>query len=255
MAKARFCYDNKALGATITASTAVADRPASYLANAARWKKWRSSTTTGDENVVFDFGSAQTVKAMLLVGWKRHGTAGTIKAEYWTGAAWAAFGGGTGLFTLPADNPTGVVALFDTVGVSTAKVRVYFANVGAVSDYAELGVAFAGSYFEPAFNVSDGFAMERVDPSIIVASDGGNESAYQRAQFFACSGRFEYMSAANRASFVTMFSAVGTFKPLFLALDPGNPDEMMYCRFAEKLPAEHVVRSSYNVPISMKESI
>jgi hypothetical protein len=50
MAKARFVYENKALDATVTASSELANRPASYLKSSARWKKWRSSTSTGDQS-------------------------------------------------------------------------------------------------------------------------------------------------------------------------------------------------------------
>jgi hypothetical protein len=148
MASARFVYDNEVTkaGVTIAASSAASGYPAAYLSNRARWKPWRSGTSTGDQTVTVTFPTSKTVKAIAIVNYLAH-VGGSIKAEYWTGAAWANFAGGTGLFTLPASNRTKVVVLWDTTGVSTTQIRITFTNTGAVNAYVELGALVAGSYF------------------------------------------------------------------------------------------------------------
>lgn len=157
--RARIIYDNLALTSTITANSQVSDRPASYLKSAARWKKWRSATSTGDQWARFDFAS-HLVQGIALVDWRAH-AGGTVKAEYWTGSTWADFA----TFTLPTFNPTRVVSVWVAGGVVTTRIRIYFTNTGAVSDYVELGVVLVGEYLEPSATLSDGFEMDLHDPS------------------------------------------------------------------------------------------
>lgn len=249
MARARFAYDNLALATatTITASSEVADRPDDYLKSAARWKKWRSTTTTGGHTVEIDFGSSQTIKVVALVDWLAH-VGGSITAETWNGATWDAFG----TFTLASPNPTGVIALWNTTGVSTAKVRISFVNTGAVSSYVELGVAIIGTYFEPEHTLSDGFEIIPVDPSIIVAALDGQEEAHERTTYHLARGTFETLSSTALAGFRALFAAVGHRKPFLFAIDPDDASEMLYARL-ESLPYEQQYQNVYTFPVAARE--
>jgi hypothetical protein len=249
MARARFAYSNLATAAatTITASSEVADRPDDFLKSAARWKKWRSSTTTGGHTVEFDFGSSQTVKVVALVDWRAH-TGGSITAETWNGSTWDAFG----TFTLASPNPTGVIALWDTTGVSTAKVRISFVNTGSVSSYVELGVAIIGTYFEPTYTLSDGFSLMPVDPSVIVASLDGQEEAQERAAYHVARGEFETLGAADLAGFRALFTAVGHRTPFLFAIDPDSAGEMLYGRLVDS-PYEHQYQNTWSFPVTVRE--
>jgi hypothetical protein len=254
MSKARAVQTNLAMTSTIVASSELTNRPASYLKNEARWKKWRSTTTTGDQNVEFTFaGGSQTIKVVAIVDYKKHGTTGTIKAEYWTGAAWALFG----TFTLPSFNPTKVVAVWNTAGQATTKFRIYFTNVGAVSDYVELGVAVIGSYVEPTYNLVDGFTQDPVDPSIITAAVGGQESGEARTPYFVSTGQLIEMPDADRTAMLTLFAAVGQRTPFLFAIDPDNPEKILYCRFVEPLRVRHARPapggSYWNMDLSVQE--
>lgn len=253
MAHARLAYENVALAATPIASSAASGYPVTNLRSADRWKIWRSTTTTGDQSVVLDLGDATTLSVVALIDWRAH-AGGTISAEYWTGAAWAAFGGGSGLFTLPTPNPTGIVVLWAPDGVSTSQIRITFTNVDAVSDYVQLGVLFAGTYVSPAVNLSDGYTLYRQDPSIIVASDSGNESAYRKPRFYVAEGTFQSVSASEKDSFIAIGEQVGTHTPIVCAITPEDPNEIIYGRFTA-LTVSHVTLSRFRVSVALKEAI
>ncbi len=246
--RARFVSTNRALTATITASASVADRPASYLSNTARWKRWRSTTTTGNQTVDFDFGSSQLVQVVALVDWKAH-TGGTIKAQTWNGAAWVDFG----TFAQPSPNPTGITTVWNVSGVSTTKVRVLFTNTASASDYVELGVVVAGAYFEPTATVSDGFEMTLVDPSVLVASVDGQAEALTRTEYHVIRGEFERLPASDLTEFRALFASVGTRVPFLVAVDPDSASEIFYARFLA-LPISHVLQNTWTVGLELQEA-
>lgn len=253
MAKARFAYTNllAVSGVTITSSSEATARPDDYAVHPSPWKKWRSSTTTGDQWIKFDLGSNQAMQCALLSNWKRH-TGGTIKFQAHTSDAWGAPTVDE-TFTIPSTNPTKVIAKWLSASQNLRWVRFLFTNTGAVSDYVEVGVAFVGPYFGPSFNLSDGFKFRRVDQSLIVKSDGGNRSAHQKDRYYCAEGVFEYVPEADKDSFVTMFETNGVFTPLFFAVDPDDPDQIVYGAFDGELNVSHVVRSQWNIPFKFEE--
>jgi len=255
MARARFLWDNECVkaGVTITASASATGYPGTYLANRARWKPWRSSTTSGNQTVVFDFGTAKTITSVCLVNWKRHTTTGTIKAEYWTGAAYAAFDAGTGIFTLPASNRTRVVGLWYTPGRSTSRIRITFTYVSGAADYVELGACVAGAYVEPAVTLTDDLRFDYNDPSSNVASDDGQEIARQRTKFLSLATEYGAITAADKNNFLTMFDTVGCTLPFIYAVDAADADQVVYGRLTETLPAAHVTFNRWNVSVPFVE--
>lgn len=247
--KARIAYANlaTAAGTTITASSEVVDRPASFLKSPARWKKWRSAASTANQTVTLAFAGAQTVQVVALVDWRAH-AGGSIVAHTWTGSAWAVFG----TFVLASPNPTGVIALWHTTGVSTTQVRLTFGNTTAVNASVEIGVVVAGPYFEPSHTLSDGFEIAPVDPSIIVASLDGQEEAQSRRAYHVARGTFEVLGAADLAGFRAAFAAVGHTRPLLFAIDPATPNEMLYGRLTDT-PYEHQYQNTWTFPVQVRE--
>jgi hypothetical protein len=251
MAKSRLAYVNLATASatTVTASSEVAipARPASYLKSAARWKKWRSTTTTGDQWALFDFGSAQTIKVVAIVGYKRH-SGGAIKAEYWNGAAYVTFS----TYTIPSANPTGLLTVWNTTGISTSRIRVYFTNTGAVSDYVELGVVVTGTYYEPTFNVIDGFRVTPIDPSLHIAAADGQEETQSRTTYHQMQVSYDYMPDADFDGFRTVFTAIGSRTPILFALDPSDDDLNLYGQIAS-IDFGHRYGRNYDVPVLVRE--
>lgn len=247
MAKARFCYVHLVPTATITASSEVANRPASFLKSLARWKKWRSSTSTGDQSVVFDFVVTRTIRAIVLVDWKAHG-GGTIKAETWNGSSYVLFAN----FTLPTFNPTRAIAVWNTTGVSTSRVRIYFTNAGPSNDYVELGAVFAGDYYQPTYNLIDGFQVEPVDPSEERASVDGQVETQQRTKYHVIRGTFETEPADQFIEFRRVFETIGRHTPFVLAVNPDDPDEIFYAKL-QQLPAKHDFGQYWTLQLAARE--
>lgn len=246
-ARARFCYVNRALSATVTASSAVADRPASYLTSSARWRLWRSATGTGDQTLEFDFGATRTIQVVALVDWRAH-TGGTIAAETWDGSGWDAFG----TFTLADPNPTGVIAVWVPAGVATSKVRLVFDNVAAADEYVQLGAALMGAYFEPEYTLSDGFEITPVDPSLTVAAVDGQEETQTRTMFHVIRGTWEDLDGADLAGMRALYASVGTRTPFLAALDPDDAGLLFYARLTD-LTYQHLRQDVWTFPMSLQE--
>src|SRR6185436_3994757 len=86
---ARIAWNNllTASGVVITSSAEATGYQDDYLADPARWKKWRSTTTTGDQWVKFDLGSNNAMTLLAVVDATIH-TGGTLKAQANATDAW-----------------------------------------------------------------------------------------------------------------------------------------------------------------------
>ncbi len=242
MAITRLAYVNQAVQAStvITASSALTNRPASFLASPARWKKWRSATGTGDQNALFTFSGSVTIKVVAIVDYKRH-TGGAIRAEYWDGAAYQVFG----TFVIPASNPTRVLAVWNTAGVATTRIRIYFTNTGAANDYVELGVCVAADYVEPARALDVNFRMRVVDPSVVVASVDGQDEVQTRTMYRIAEGLFKSGTEAALSAFRTVLDSIGSRAPLLFAADVAVTDQVLYGRLEGDLPYPYCVNGDY----------
>jgi hypothetical protein len=255
MANARLLATNLAWasGASVAASAAATGYPASNLLSPKRTQVWRSSTTTGDQTVTSTLASALAITAIALVNWKKHGTAGTIKVETKNGGgAYAAFGGGSGLFTLPASNRTRLVILF---GSATATdVRITFTNVGAVSDYVELGVLFVSAYVEPSTNIADALTYTVVDPSVVKRTEGGQRQTWSRTKYLTLASSWSYLSAADKDALLAIYDLVGVGTPIVFALVPANADQIAY-GYLQTAGAKHEVIDQWTYGPAFEEAL
>lgn len=250
MTKARFAYTNRFTG-TITASSSATGYPVENLTNPARWKPWRSANATADQWVKVQRAESSGITCALLANWRAF-AGGTIKVQFNTSDAWVtpAF---EATFTLPANNPTKVVALW--FGSRTeAWIRFLFTYGGGGSNYVETGVAFVGAYFEPTVSVMDGVGLKRVDPSEVRESTGGQQSVVVRSRFYQVEGRFESVTAADKTAFVTMYETAGSFTPLFFAVDGDDADLIVYGRIVDELQLAHAFLDRWNVALPFEES-
>lgn len=252
MGQSRYAFVNPLQGATITASSETTDRPATYLASPYRWKKWRSATDVVDQWVKFDLGSAQSLQAFLLADWTAH-AGGKIWAQANATDAWGAPTVNE-LFTLPASNVTRVIGVWLPAAQSLRWVRFLFENTGAANAYVDLGVAFAGAYFEPSVNLTDDFSLTRTDPSVITATPDGQESAVEYGKFFDVAAVYEDVAAADKASFLDLFDTVGVSRALFFAVDPDDADLTFYGRFLRIPDLQHrLLLTQWDLKIDFRE--
>lgn len=226
----RFCYLDYADAATITSSADATGYPKENAQNAARWKRWRSSTTTGDQNIDLDLGSSKTITFVGLVDVTQH-SGGSVKAQYWDGAAWQDYG------TFTFSTLTGVGLVFGNQ--STQKIRILFTNTGAVSAYVEIGAVRCGQYFQPAKQLAPGIGLIRTDPTEFSTSVDGQEMAQRRTRYYRFNGVFRLMASTDRDTFVTVYETVGRFSPFFYTVDHSNMDRCIYGRFDQALDLDH----------------
>ncbi len=254
----RLLWDNETLksGVTISSSSEATGYQDDYVSNRARWKIWRSATSTSDQWVKYDLGSNKTMKAIFIVNYKYH-TGGTIRVQAHATDSW-----GTPtvneLLTTPSFNPTGVIGAFFS-SQSLRWVRVFFDQPGTpVNEYVELGLAFAGSYLEPANSVYKRFPVRRVDPSQVIHAIDGQEEVQTRSKFFEFAGEFRYRSETEKDNFATAFDTIGGGLPFFFVVDTTDPDLQFYGRFIESLNMDHDTLKSgetWSIPFDFRESL
>jgi hypothetical protein len=247
MALIRFPYVNEVWGdaVTITGSSEALLRPASYLSNVQRRKRWRSETGVGAQSVHLDFGSAKTLACALLADFGGFGGGSIVFETSPNNVDWAPRG------TFPAAKYHGVSAVW-FADVSVRYARVLFQNPAAVSAYAEAGIVWTGAYYEPSYNLLDGYEWIPVDPSEVVESQDGQEDVQARTGYDRFECEFEVMPEDDFEAFRALWATVGKREPLFIAADPDDMAEVAYCKL-ESIRFPHVQMDEWNIPVRAKE--
>ena len=256
MAKSRIAYNNllTASGVTISSSAEATGYPDDNLASPARWKKWRSSTTTGDQWVRFDRGSNGSFQVMAAISPKLH-SGGTLvfqanATDVWTSPTVDQ------TITAPSPGHTGVYIYWLPASQSLRWFRFFFDNVGAVSDYVEIGAVFAGTYFEPTISVTAGSARPaRVDLSTHRVAIGGQRSSVRRAKQHRVSGHFWIPTSTERNNYATFFNSVGSSEAFILGLEPDDSELTFYGTLADGYAPEHFGRAIYQLPFTFLEDV
>jgi hypothetical protein len=249
----RLLWDNETLGSSVvvTSSTEATGYQDDYVTNRARWKKWRSATSTADQWVKYDLTANKTLKTIFVVNYKAH-TGGTIKVQAHATDSW-----GTPTvdetLTLPSLDLTGVAGAFFS-SQSLRWVRIFFDNVTPVSEYVELGVAFAGDHLEPSKSIISEFPFRRVDPSRVIRALDGQEEVQARSKYHEFSGLFRYRMESEKDDFAEAFDTIGAGIPFFFILDITDPHLQFYGRFREALNLDHI-DLGWDIPFNFMESL
>jgi hypothetical protein len=252
----RIAYANllTAAGVVVSSSADATGYPASNLANPARFRKWRSTTTTGDQWAKFDLGSNKTLTVLAAISAKLH-TGGTLKAQANATDAWTS---PTVNDTLTVPTPDFTAVLADWINSQSLRwIRFLFTNVGAISDYVELGAVFAGTYTEPVNTIAQGVIVTRVDPSMQRRATGGQRSALVLPKYHEVEGVLLPQVASARDDLRVMFETVGDSTPVILAVDPAVPGLIFYGALNGPLHAQHLNPSVslWEFPLAFREDV
>lgn len=223
------------------------------LANTARWKGWRSASSTGDQWAKFDLGSNQSMQVLAAMNAVIH-PGGTLKLQANTSDAWVTPAVNVTV-SVPTTDYTRVWATWLTAAQSLRWVRFYFTNTGAVDTYVELGAAFAGTYLEPARSLTDTLSVRRVDPSSQRYSTGGQRSSVIKAKYHEVSGTFGIQKASARNDLRKMFETIGATTPALFTLDANDPSLTFYGTLTASLTAMHRASDLWDVPIEFVEDV
>lgn len=252
----RIAYSNvlAASGVTVSSSAEATGYSDDYAATLHRWKKWRSSTTTGDQWIKFDCGANKSFQVMAAISPKLH-SGGTLKFQAHTSDAWAAPTVDQAIST-PSPGLTNVWTHWLSASQNLRWFRFYFTNTGTVSDYAEIAVAWAGTYFEPTTQVeAAGAKPVRIDLAQRRTAIGGQRLSVRRNKQYQFSGRFWVGSQAERTNYSNFFDSVGSSEPFIFSPDTTDSELTYYGAFQSTLDLEHVAGGIYQIPFTFLEDV
>lgn len=230
MAKAQFFVDRavasgnlwNASFVTLTPSSEVSALPGANSQNPERATVWRSVTGTGEASIDLDLGAGYAsypVTGAALANVKLIGAHADRAVKLQTRGNGGSPGAATDVGTFDTQDATNLIAYLNFVPTSARHWRLLWSNADSESDYAELGYAFLGSYFEPTINFSVPSDFPYDTYSTVRRSDGGQKSVTARATYAEAALSFMELPAADFNALRAIYALVGTAKPFFIVLD------------------------------------
>ncbi len=222
MPNIRIGYVNRWTTGTLTASTAATGLPAEASQNPDRSYVWRSTASTGAATLDIDLGAASRPTMVAVANVKLVGT-GVLRLNQ-RGISGSP-GSATLVATLPTQNTetsTAVVFLQVDPADSFRHWQLEWTNPSATSDYAELGFAFLGTYFEPTLNIKSGWESERPDPSVERVSLGRQKQFAVRPKYFRGSFVWDALKTTDFDTLSSVWHTVGRTTPVVLSVDAEN---------------------------------
>lgn len=198
-----------------------------------------------EELVYCNFGSVKTIKDVILKNHNLQSTA-VIQARYYSDA-----------FVTLVDTET-LTWHAGQIGIRTEKVYQYAAFY--VSDptnpdgYVEVGLAWFGGEFIPHYGYNGEREGTPQDPSIVTSSEDGQESTIQMSHFKEWNYAFDAVTAADRATWVTIFALIGSTRPCFIVEAPSAADiglTAQYIRLME-WKETHLVGTFWTLELSVR---
>lgn len=241
-----------ASGVVITSSSEATGYVDDYVANTARFKKWRSATSSADQWIKFDLGSNQAMTALAAVSYLIPAGV-TFKMQAHTSDAWVT---PTKDITIAPGTPdlTGVLVSFFN-SVSLRWVRFFW--TGLTSDYVELALGFAGTYLEPSAGIAPGVSVVHVDPSVERRAIGGQRSSVVRPKYHEVNGVWRQQVASARDDLRNVFNTTGGATPVIFALDHATASLIWYGAMEARLEQGHLATSAdqWNIPFRFREDV
>jgi hypothetical protein len=253
MKNIRFLYDNWVDSATLTASSANANFPVANIKHPWYTRHWRT-TGVSAESCIFDLTSAKAVQAFV---WKYHNL-GANAVVHVQGNATNSWGAPYVDVTVPII--AGQLVYFWDTPQTYQYWRVTFGDAGNSDGYLRCGRPYFGPYFSPTVNFANDYTKRIVDPSDIVESYGGQESANLKTRY----KEFGYSWSANnpisKADSDTLtdifYTYVGKSVSYFLCQDADLKDTTTYyVRNTSDWDIPHIFMETYfGFHIDVKEA-
>ncbi len=228
----KLCYSNlvDASGTTITANSSETSLPVSNITNFWKTKVHRA---TGDaaEELKFDFGSAQNIWVVAIVG-HNYSSGATVTLELNATDAW----GAPSVSQVIAYNADMMIYVF-TSAQNYRWARITIADGSNPDGYVEEGRVFLGGYLSPERNFIRTFRKDTIDPSLINISSDSAVSIDSKTPFLRFTLPFRNTLIDNVE---TVRKDRGRTGELFAVLDSDNEletdglhDLSRYVRFAK----------------------
>lgn len=210
----KLCYDNlvDADGTTITANSSETSLP---VANIKSFWKTKVHRATGDaaEWLKFDFGSAQNIWVVAIVG-HNYSSAAVVTLELNAADAW----GAPSVSQVITYNANIMLYVF-TSAQSYRWARITIADAANSDGYVEEGRVFLGSYLSPERDFLNGFRVNKIDPSLKNKSSDSAINLDAKTPYLRFTLPFKNTLMDNVD---TVWDDRGTTGELFIILDSGN---------------------------------
>jgi hypothetical protein len=243
---------NRWSAGTITASSAASALPPTQSQSTDRTAVWRSTTTSAVETLDLDVGSAVAITCAAIAN-VRVKNGGTV--ALYQGGTGGAPGAWVLLGTFAAQDATNLMAYL-YASVTARHFRLQFNNGSGASDYAELGYAFLGTYYEPTKGVIMPVDMKAVDPALEGRSAGGQSTFSQIGRLYDV-GRFQFQNMENTEFEVLrqVFVSIGVRTPVFVVLESSISWQAWLLRFTGEFQKPRMFSTFYSPAISWKEAV
>lgn len=222
MARARFLVDltygnlYTVATSTIAATSEASGLPVTFSQSSDRSQVFRSATGTGVVDVTVDLGASRAVTGWAVANLKLVGSGVLELYQHGTGSS---PGAGVLVATITGQDANRKVASAFFASVSARHWSMRWTNPGSDSDYAELGYAWLGTYFEPTVNFSVPMAQQLIDPSRIGRSSSRQRTVQRESVYFTAQPVFEDVPEADRDSFQAVYEWAQTATAIFIVLD------------------------------------
>lgn len=258
MARARFLVDltygnlYSAAASTVTASSAATGLPVAFSQSPDRSQVYRSATSTSVVDVTIDLGASRSVNGWAVANIKLVGTGALALYQHGTAGS---PGAGVLVATITAQDAQRKVAFSFFAAVSARHWSLKWTNPTSASDYAELGYAWLGTYFEPSVNYSVPMPQRMVDPSLIGRSSSRQRTVQREDVYFEAAPVFTDVPEADRDSFQTLFELAQAATAIFIVLDTTRAWMGYLAWLSGQMAIEHgVVDGRYTVGVPFEEA-
>ena len=249
MASPRLMLTNLVDTSTITASSEDAVLVADNVANALRTKVWQTGTSTADESIVFNHGSAKSITCVILLDHDLTAGDSGIVIEGNDADSW-----GTPAFSQALTRVAGPIAAYFTTKTNVYN-RIAFTK-SASGETRSIGRVFLGTYIESV--VAGTLRFRTRDLSKHSRAIGGQEYSDIRPNFDQINVGMELVDKADKDTLKPLFETVGTHTPFFVSLNNDvEPVDWIYYVKNSRIPGWSAVSSTnyWSTMLSMNEQL
>lgn len=247
----RFCYQNKADSATVSASSQVASLPAANVQHFWKSKPWRATGCTS-EWLKLNLGSAQSILAVILTG---HNLTSGATVHFQANA--------TDVWTSPSVDATVPWSARDLVYLWNAAQsyqwwRITIADASNPDGFVQAGRVYIGPAPSPDRNFTS-YKRTVVDPTVISPSTDGAESFEDKTPYYVFTFEFarvlvdEFENLRKTVGMKDYFWVIADYENVLEA--DGRHDLTAYVRFDALPEYGHVYMTRKSVSLNLREAL
>lgn len=244
----RLIWDNLVDSATLTASSEDPAFPGINIANALRSKAWRTGTSTADEDIVIDHGSAKAITCVILLDHDLTAGDSDIVLEANATDSW-----GGPSFSQALTRVEGPIAAYFS-SESYRYNRIAFTK-SASGETRDIGRVFVGTYDSAP---TTGHPIHPKDLSKKSQSDGGQTFSNIRPIYDQITLEMNVITKAIYDLIKTMFDTVGTHQSFFISIDHDvEPVDWIYYVKAKTIPSFQPISTTayWRTSLSLDEQL